>query len=404
MTKTDSHRDVSIDTGRRAYLAAAGSTLAAVSAGCLSAAEGTDGTAFTVGTFANEESHCMDCISPSPGWAIRDQLAEASDGEISMDLIGENQICNSATCGGKAEEGMIQAGYASIGNGTNFWPENNVWLLPFTFPSRTALAYTFFDERIWADYWVPFAREYGILPFYGWTPALRNLLLSPEATEIIDGRARRPEDIEGVQIRRTASRPPQVALSEWGASPLELSWGDTLQGMDSGVVHGLETWSTVGIAGGMADVMDQVTVIDFMSGQGVMWANVDWLRSLPSDHRDLIADVTREQTEAAINQAEEVVDDRAGHADPPPDGTEYGDRGITVNMIEGDELDRWRDPVDPMRNPGLYDQERERVRELDLPVENMYEYIHDIAREPGVPSSPENVTLDTWWGEYLDEI
>ena len=131
-----------------------------------------------------------------------------------------------------------------------------------------------------------------------------------------------------MQIRRTASRPPQVTLSEWGASPLELSWGDTVQGMDSGVVHGLETWSTVGIAGGMADVMDQVTVIDFMSGQGVMWANTDWLKGLRTDHRELIASVTRELTEEAIHQAEEVVDDRAGHADPPPDGTEYGDRDI----------------------------------------------------------------------------
>lgn len=394
---------------RRSILGAVGALAATgTSAGCLGlAAEDAeeDGvTEFTAGTFANAGGHCMDCISPSPGWAISEELEERSDGQVQMTLLGENQVCNSATCGRKAEQGILEAGYGSIGNGTNFWPENNVWLLPYTFPSRAALAYTVFDERVWENYWVPFARRYGVVPFYAWTPEIRNLLLSEDATEIAGGRIRTPDDLEGIRLRRTASRPPMVALSEWGASPLELSWGDTIQGMDSGVVHGLETWSSVGIAGGMVDVMDQVTLTEFMSGQGVMWASVDWLAELPADRRELIADVTRELSEEAIQRAEDVVDDRVGHADPPPEGTAYAEHDVTVNVLDDDELGRWRERVDPMENPDLYERERNRVAELDLPVEDFYEYVWEIARESSVPDSAADVTLDAWWGEYVERI
>ncbi|ELY55961.1 TRAP transporter substrate-binding protein [Natronolimnohabitans innermongolicus] len=395
---------------RRAYLGSLGAiATAGATAGCIELATGEGGgdtTEFTAGTFAHEGGHCMDCVSPSPGWAISEALEDRSDGDVQMSLLGENQVCDSSTCGGKAERGIVEAGYGSIGNGTNFWPENNVWLLPYTFPSRAALSYTLFDERIWEQYWVPFAQRYGIVPFYGWTPELRNLLLSPDATEIAGGRVRTPEDLEGIRIRRTASRPPKVALEEWGATAPELSWGDTVQGMDTGVVHGLETWSGVGLAGGMGEVMDQVTLVEFMCGQGVMWASTDWLQGLPADHRELIADVTRELTEEAIQQADEVIDDRVGHDDPPPEGTDYAEQGITVNVLEDDELEAWRERVDPMDNPELYETERERVADLDLdvPTEDFYEYIYEIARESDVPESAADVTVDAWWGEYLDRI
>jgi TRAP-type C4-dicarboxylate transport system substrate-binding protein len=402
----DSSDGIASPSTRRTLLGAVGSlALTGANAGCLAADDvDDDATEFTAGTFAHFDGHCMDCVSPSPSWAISEELEERSGGDVRMNLITENQVCDSSTCGGKAERGIIEAGYGSIGNGTNFWPENNVWLLPFTFPSPTALSYTLFDERIWENYWVPFAQRYGIVPFYGWMPELRNLLLSPEATEIAGGRVRTPDDLEGIRIRRTASRPPKVALEEWGATAPELSWGDTVQGMDTGVVHGLETWSGVGIAGGMDAVMDQVTLVEFMSGQGVMWASTDWLQSLPGAHRDLIADVTRELTEEAIQQADDVIDERSGHADPPPEGSAYAEADITVNVLEDDELEAWRAPADPMENPELYEQERDRVAEMDLPVEDFHEYIWDIARESAVPDSSADLTVDAWWGEYLERI
>lgn len=393
---------------RRAYLGALGTlAVTGVSAGCIDVTTGSGGddvTEFTAGTFAHEGGHCMDCVDPSPGWAISEELEERSGGDVVMNLHGEDQVCDSTTCGGKAQQGILEAGYASIANGNNFWPENNIWLLPYTFPNRASLSYTLFDERVWENYWVPFAQQYGIFPFYAWSPSLRNLLLSEEATEIADGRVRTPDDLEEIRLRRSNSRPPKVALQEWGATAPELSWGDTVQGMDTGVVHGLETWSGVGIAGGMDEVVDQVTLVDFMAGQGVMWVSTDWLQSLSDDHRELIADVTRELSEEVIQQTDEIVDERVGHADPPPEDTGYGEQDITVNDLDDDELEQWRDPVDPAENPGMYEEELERVDAMDLPVDDFYDYIWEIARESSVPDSAADVTLDAWWGEYLAHL
>lgn len=401
---TADYRTISSETSRRAYLTTVGSAFV-TTAGCISDAsdEESDPTTFTVGEDGSNDGNCMECVSPSPAWAIHEQLTAESNGEVEMNLISEGQVCNSETCSPKTERGIIQAGYGSIGNSTGAWPENSIWLLPFTFPSRAALVHTVFGERMWNAYWIPFARRYGVVPFFIRTPALRNILLSGDATDIIGGRAKNRSDIEELQIRRTESRVPQVVLSEWGASPLELAWGDTIQGMDSGVVHGLETWSSVGIADGMADVVDQVIILDFMSGQGVTWANVDWLQRLSEEDRLLINEITREQSETATHRAEAVVDERVGHADPPPEGTEYGNREMTINLVNEDELAEWREPVDPIEHPELYDQERELADEL-TGIDGFYDEIYETARGSSAPETPEDVSLDVWWGDFIGQI
>lgn len=397
---------------RRTYLrSAGGATIAAVLAGCLSGVgeeeegNGDGGSGeFTVGEIANEGNNCMSCVAPTPSFEMPDRIDEESDGAMTMNLQPENAVCDTTDCGSNVESNVIAAGYGSIGNSTAFFPENQIWLIPYTFPSRAQLSYTLFHEESWENYWVPFARKYNVIPFYTWTPALRQVMISEDATEELDGEElRRPEQLEGLTIRRTSSRVADVSLSTWGADATEVSWEDTVQGMETGVVDGLETWSSVAIADGIGEVTDQVVDIDFKCGQGVLWANTDWLQGLSEDQRGAVADATRDLTEEAVHIADEVIDERVGQQDPPPEGSSWDELDVTVNVLDDDELAAWQEPLDPQENPELWEPERELMEDLEAP-DDFYDTIYETARESDAPDSPEEFTIDAWWDDYLDEI
>lgn len=391
---------------RRALLGAGGATVTAATAGCLSSITnaGADPGEFTVGELGNPDDNCLDCISPSASFAIADRLEEESDGELTMIIQPDNQICSSASCGTKVQSRVVEAGYGSIGNSTAFFPENQIWLVPYTFPSPESITYTLTHEYAWENFWLPFARKYNVLPFYYWTPALRDVFLSEDGTEQIGGDLRRPEQLEGLIIRRTASRAADESLGTWSATPTEVSWGDTVQGMETGVVQGLETWSSVAIGSGMGSVIDQVVDVGFMCGQGTLWVNTDWLQSLSEEHRDLIAEVTRETTEEAVAQADELVDERVGQQESPPDGSAWDELGVTVNILDDDERRAWVDPLDPQRNPEKWEPERELLDNFEETPDDFYERIYEIARESDAPESPSEFGIDAWWDDYLEEI
>lgn len=392
---------------RRSLLGAGGATVAVGASGCLgSVTDGGDRNGqFTVGEIGNSTDNCLDCISPSPSFAIAERLQNESDGELTMTVQPSNQICSSSSCGTKVQSSVIEAGYGSIGNSTAFFPENQIWLIPYTFPSPESITHTLVHEEAWENFWVPFARKYNVLPFYYWTPALRDVFISEEGTELIGGDdLRRPEQLEGLIIRRTASRAANESLSTWSASPTEVSWGDTVQGMETGVIDGLETWSSVAIGAGMGSVIDQVVDTSFMCGQGTIWVNTEWLRNLPDGHRELIADTTRELTEQAVAIADELVDERVGQQEPPPDGSAWDELGVTVNILDDDEQQAWVDPLDPRENPEKWAPERELLENFEETPDDFYDRIYEIARGNSAPDSPSEFSIDAWWDDYLDEI
>ncbi|TYL36788.1 ABC transporter substrate-binding protein [Natronococcus pandeyae] len=392
---------------RRALLGTGGATLVAGTAGCLSSiTDGEDGSGqFTVGEIGNADTNCLECISPSPSFAIADRIEDETDGELVMNVQPDNQICDSTSCGTKAQSNVIEAGYASIGNSTAFFPENQIWLVPYTFPSAESITHTLAHEDAWENFWIPFARKYNILPFYYWTPALRDVFISDDGTDMIDGDdLRRPEQLEGMIIRRTESRVADESLATWGASPTEVSWGDAVQGMETGVIDGLETWSSVAIGSGMGSVIDQVVDVGFKCGQGTMWVNTNWLQSLSDDRRELLADATRELTEEAVAQADELVDERVGQQDSPPEGSAWNDLDVTVNVLDDDEQRAWIDPLDPQENPEMWAPERELLENFEETPDGFYDRIYEIAREDDAPDSPEEFSIDAWWDDYLEEV
>lgn len=366
-------------------------------------ASGSASTSITWGTIATESTTCMDCVQPTPSWELQRRLKKKPDTGLKMNLVPEGKICGASTCGSKVQTGVVDVGYGSIGNSTNFWPENNVWLVPYTFPSKAAELHTLFKEETWKNYWIPFAKKYGVVPTLMWSSDLRQIFLSEEGAKKVGGKVETPEDIQGLKIRRTASRSPKIALNQWGANPAKISWGETIQAMKTGLVQGLETWGAAAAAFGMASVIDQAVLINFMSGQGMNWVSTEALKNLSPEQREEFAETTKDLTEDMAALVPEVRK-RVGLESPPPEGSTFAENDITVSEIGADTLEKWRQPVDPTEHPDLYTKTFNQVDNLDMPVDDIYSYIHETARESSVPDSLEDFTIDSWWDDHLDEI
>jgi len=398
---------------RRRYLSGIGVAGTVGLAGCLSGIRnggGKSSSTFKYGTVGSESANGMGNVDPYGAWTLADRLAEKSDGDVKMDIIGDAQVCGESDCAGKIRNDIVKAGTTSVGNTTKFSPENNIWALPYLFPpeNRAALSYGIFSEEAWKQFWVPFGEQYNYVPFFGYPAQHRVLHIGESGAEDLDGeRVFTPDQIEGMDIRRTVSRIPATAISQWGGSPVKVSWGDAIQGLKSGLIAGMETWLTNVAAYGMLPSLDQTVMNNWSLGIEMSWANVDWLKTLPDGHRSLVAEETKRVTEELVHNTEEIITERTGAVHEPPEGTDYGKNNIKVNVPSEDELDQWKADVAYKRNPDLYSKTFDQAGSLlggaDV-ARDFADTIYELTRSSSAPESTGAFTVTSWWDDYIDEI
>ncbi|MCU4925069.1 TRAP transporter substrate-binding protein DctP [Halobacteria archaeon AArc-dxtr1] len=390
---------------RRRYLACGGVAASSALAGCIDLpGGGGDPSSFTVAGVlsADTESHGWDGVGSYAHNEFVDRVADQTD-DLDPSYAGDEQICGEEECPESIVEDVVEVGGASIGNTSGQWPSQDVFLLPYTFPTPAAAAHTITHEETWERYWTPFAEEYGVVPFWLGTPFLRQLYIGEDHYDP-DDPVRTPSDVEGLTVRRTESQTASIAFEEWGANPQQLAWGDTVEGLRTGVVDATETWGGAAGSFGMTESLGEVVVTDWTIGYQGWWASVDWLQDLPDEQREALAEVCRELTEDSVHIQREVLEDRIGQTSSPDDGTAYAEDDVAVTMLDDDELDEWRDSVNPQENPELYDQIFDYVDDLGIDGQEFHDYLWEQARADETPSDVEDVSVDTWWDDYIDEL
>jgi TRAP-type C4-dicarboxylate transport system substrate-binding protein len=369
-------------------------------------ADGGQGTTeFTWAGAHIEETECIDCVYPMPKWEAARRIEERSGGDISIDVQGDGAICGEGDCGQKITQSVIPVAENSVANTTKWFPENDVWGLPYFYPmedsttmAHAGMAKAFWSEAVWEDFWIPFAEKYGVVPFAWSHSAFRGIMIS----ENIDERLYTPDDIDGLSIRRTFSYIPNTCLQEWGANPQNISWGDTVQGLESGVVDGSESSIEVAIAFGMTPVCSQVIVNNWSINPTPTWTRVEWLKQLPDTHRSTLAEVTKEVSVEMTQQVPDVVENRAGiHGSPPPEGSKLAEQGVSVNLLDEEQMQEWIEPIDPVEHPDLYQQTFDQLEELGAGGVD-----ETIREEASSAPSPEEFSGSdiSWWDEHIDDI
>jgi len=361
------------------------------------------------GSGATENSQCWDCVHPLHVWKTKERIESERD-DFSVDHIGGGQICSEVSCPGKIRQGVVQAGIASVSNSTGEFPENDIFQIPYLIQPEsaqtewdlqaTSTQMTLGTQEVWQNYWVPFAKQYGVIPMSGHFPNLRGLFMGLDFEEPV----RTPEQLgsTNAKMRRTKSGLAAHALDHWGAIPQDVAWGDTLQGMKSGVVDGLETWVTIGFAVGLGEVSSQIVMNYWQNGIDVDWVNVEWLKGLSEEQRNLLAETTKQHTKDVAMLMPDVIENRAGltQDQDPPEGSWAAKTDTDVQVMNKEEMTLWREGLDVRDDPDQYADTIDAADSL-TGVNTLDEVVLPIADDP---VGPEGVEIEMWWDDVLDQI
>lgn len=396
---------------RRRVLQSTGTAALVGLAGCTGGGGGGDdggdgGVEFTFGSNYNPDQHDVDDVQAYGYPTLWDRVEENSD--ISVNRVGQNQICTEGTCPEKVAAGSVEVGTATFGNASSQFPALDFLVTPYLWPSGipeglVAQAHAWTRQEMWESFWVPFAQEHGVLPIYFTAPTKRDIMLGTDIASSTDERFRVPSDIEGLDIRRTLSRVPAIAIDEWGANPVNVAWADTIQGLKSGVVNGLETYTPALFPFGMAESVGEIIGNTWSGGSQVAWANLEWLKSLSSDQQDALAEQTKTTYEEVVKGVGEGWANKVGYSDPPPEGSAIAENDITMNILDDDEVAAWREPVDVYEHPDLYDDILTDAEELTGESDPISTF-GDLASGSGVPSEPTDFEIEAWWDDIIDQV
>lgn len=359
---------------------------------------------FTHAAGGSPDQACYDCVFPTGRYRFVEDIEAQSDGRIQVNYVDKGQLCAEGNCGQKLLNDVIEVGVNTPGNSTKFYPENNVWLRPYTFPSKASIATTFWSEEMWEEYWIPFGNKYGIVPIFSNAPGFRQIFIGEGVN--IEERIRTPSGelegspgLTGLKIRRTFATVPATIINEWGGNPVAVGWGDTLQGMKTGVVDGLETGPLSVNGFGMAEPTDQAIVNNWGIILPAHWMRVEWIKSLDPENRQVIADVSKTISEDMARRADQITEEIVGiHESPPPEGTGFDKHDVRVNLLNDEQFARWKDPVDPVKHPELYERNTNRLRRLG--AEGSYETMREVAQQ-GPENSEDIGELFGWWNEGI---
>jgi TRAP-type C4-dicarboxylate transport system substrate-binding protein len=352
------------------------------------------------------EQNKMDKVAPWGGWEFADGLN--SNGNFNARVVGGSQICGGTDCPPKVRNNVVPIAETSAANSTSQFPALDVLLLPYTYPAETlqSMPYVFSKQETWERFWVPLAKEYGVLPLFFTTPLQRYVGIGTSYNEKEGGRRLAvPSDVENIDMRRAANRSSAIAISEWGLNPVQIGYGDAVQGLQTGVVQAIDNGVAVDVAFGMGDSTAQAIMNQWNINTEIVWANVSWLKGLSSDQQETIAQESKKVFNKMVGLADEVHTERCGaHTENPPSGSAYAKNNIKPSILNEQELQQWIDPVHPLENSDLYSEIfADATSLIGEDGQEFHQYLWDSARSSEIPSQ-QDFEPESWWIDHMSKL
>ena len=204
-----------------------------------------------------------------------------SNGELTVQpffgqLGGEREITE------QVMQGTLEMGIAADGAIAGFFPDIQVFSIPYLFPSSPV---------VWAFYSHPFAQELaenmrqqtGIRVLTWAENGFRNFTNSVRPI-------RTPEDMAGLKMRTMESPVYMRFVESLGASATPISAAEMILALRQGVVDGQENATPIVHDFGIADVQQYMSIDEHILGLHGIMINDTFYQSLPEDHQAIVAD------------------------------------------------------------------------------------------------------------------
>jgi TRAP-type C4-dicarboxylate transport system substrate-binding protein len=333
-------------------------------------------------------------------WEYMKRLDSESNGKIQGKFVGGGDLCTS--CYEEVENGVVALGDGSFETAANLYPEISLITAHYTFPTYHSSHWTIFHSYMWENFWIPFAKKYGVIPVMVESPQPKNLYIGTDFGSKLDGKITRPEQLEGRKIRISGSGAEGVGIEGLGATPTKIPWGDTIQGMKSGVVDGMigsEAWAPWF---GMGDVSDHVVKLDSVYTESVWFARVDWLKKMPQANRNILARVGKNLAQESVKAYKPWRAERLGiTSSPPPEGSGLVETNTGVSLLDNGKREAFKEKMGYAQNPEMYADSFKPVFVL-VNDDGIVEQMMEIADEE--TPSVDNFEYESWWDEHLQEM
>lgn len=323
---------------------------------------------------------------------VRD-LEERTDGEIRIEFIGDNQICNQLSCVEKTQQGIVDIYAASTQNSAGGAPYYNVLDYAYQFPTRASLYYFLYhpaSEQILRE---PLRQRHN-LHFLFSVCQLRGLQMGLKWADRPD--VTRIEELFGTKNRVTGTQLGRIAMELLQLNPVPIAWEETLDGLKQGLIDGAETWSSAVAYANMSPVVSQVIDLRFFSGFEHTAMNFEVFESLEPHLQDAIME-SAYFTQALIQGAHEAaLVNTVGHSVPQLPGTIFVQNNTRFVPLSDEERDKAARMCAPEFVPEPWEQWRERINGWAGGIDT-YTEVHRIAREIPSDMLVENVEPRRWW-------
>ena len=320
-------------------------------------------------------------------------LESRTDGEIRVEVIGDNQICGQTSCVEKTQQGIVDIYAASTQNSAGGAPYLNILDYAYMFPGRASqyhFLYSPESQRILRD---PLEKRHG-LKFLFSHCELRGIQLGlkyedkPTITKL--------EELFGTKNRVTGTQLGRIAMQALNLNPVPIAWEETLDGLKQGLIDGAETWASAVAYANMAPVVSQSVDLKFFCGTEHTSMASSVFDSLSGDLQDAVMESsywTQTHVQAA-NEAALVK--TVGQSEPQLPGTIFAENNVRNAFLADDQIKMAEEMCSPEYQPQLWEQWRERLNGWAGGIDT-YQAIYDVAREVPADMKPENVEPRRWW-------
>ncbi|MBY5989542.1 TRAP transporter substrate-binding protein [Roseovarius atlanticus] len=320
-------------------------------------------------------------------------LEARTDGEIRIEFIGNNQICNQLSCVEKTQQGITDMYAASTQNSAGGAPYLNVLDYAYMFRSRADQYYFLYHPKSVEILRDPLEKRHG-LKFLFSHAELRGIQLGlswedkPTVTKL--------EELFGTKNRVTGTQLGRIAMEALNLNPVPIAWEETLDGLKQGLIDGAETWASAVAYANMSPVVSQCVDLKFFCGTEHTAMSASVFDGLDGALQDAVMESAyyAQSYVQAANEAALVNTVGFSHPHQGPD-TIFAQNNVRVAALPDEEIKKAEEMCSPEFQPQLWEQWRERLNQWSGGLDT-YQEIYDTVREHDVTLA-ENVEPRRWW-------
>ena len=215
---------------------------------------------------------------------LKSFLESRSGGRIKVEIFPASQLGDFRAMVEQVQLGTLEMAHTSVGGIGQFFPEIQVLELPYIIPTDLVA------ERIARSTYMAEMRD-AVLKKTGNvrmgsatnTGRFRSFFTTKKEVKSA-------ADLKGVKMRTVDSPVEMEFVRFLGGNPTPVVWGELFTSLKTNVVEGTKNAATDIIPSNMHDALKFVVLDEHSYLWGFNWVSDKWLKSLPPDLQDLVAD------------------------------------------------------------------------------------------------------------------